>query len=184
MSQAVHELLSEAEVEALFVGVTSALCIPIGFDGVDRLPEGFRIRSHDSYSPLPYIEIENDHNIERVLDQISLSVARLAATVQFRRKLATQAYDCKFIVPSLTGKATVVGICMEGRTVRARGRNACLAYQKLNRKMTDCRFSRHHNGFQESEPESPHSPAYRVDIASTLPFWKEISTCKINSFHI
>jgi len=165
MSQPVRELLSEAEVEALFVGVTSSLCIPIGLDGVDRLPEGFRIRSHDAYSPLPDIKIEGNHNIEAVVDRISLSAARLAATVRFRRELATQAHDCRFTIPTLTGKVTVVGICTEGRTVRARGGNACLAYQKLNRKMTGCRFRRHRDGFQENERESPHSPAHRVYIA-------------------
>ena len=137
MSQPVRELLSEAEVEALFVRVTTALCVTITLDGVDRLPEGYRIRSHDSYSPLPDIEIESTHNIEQVLDRISLSAARLGATVRFRCELATQAHDCKFIVPTSTGKVTVVGICTEGRTVRAKGWNACLAYQKLNRKMTE-----------------------------------------------
>ena len=136
-SQPVRELLSEAEVEALFVQVTTALCVTIILDGVDRLPKGFRIRSHDSYSPLPDIKIEGNHNIEQALDRISLSVARLAATVRFRRELATQAHGCRFIIPSLTGKVTVVGICTEGRTVRARGGTACLAYQKLNRKMTE-----------------------------------------------
>jgi hypothetical protein len=137
MSQPVRELLSIAEVEALFVGVTSALCVTISLDGVDRMPEGYRIRSHDFYSPLPNIEIESTHNIAQALDRISLSVARLGATVRFRRELATQARDCKFIVPTWTGKFTVVGICTGGRTVRARGANACLAYQKLNRKMTE-----------------------------------------------
>ena len=80
MSQPVRELLSEAEVEAQFVEVTIALCVTISLDGVDRLPEGFRIRSHDSYSPLPDIKIEGNQNTEQVLDQISLSAARLAAT--------------------------------------------------------------------------------------------------------
>ena len=136
MSQPVRELLSEAGVEALFVGVTSALCVIISLDGVDRLPEGFQIRSHDSYSPLPDIKIEGNHNMEQALDRISLSVARLAATVRFRRELATQAHDCKFIAPTSTGKVTVVGIRTGGITVRARGGNACHAYQKLNKKMT------------------------------------------------
>ena len=137
MSQPVHELLSEAEVEALFVGVTTALCVTIILDGVDRLPEGYRIRSHDSYGSLPDIEIDSTHNIEQVLDRISLSTARLGATVRFRCELATQAHDCQFIIPTSTGKVTVVGICTGGRTVRAKGWNACLAYQKLNRKMTE-----------------------------------------------
>jgi hypothetical protein len=137
MSQPVQELLSGAEVEALFVMVTSALCVTISLDGVDRLPEGFRIRSHDSYSPLPDIKIEGNHNVAQALDRISLSVARLGATVRFRRGLAAQARDCKFIVPTSTGKVTVVGMCTGGRTVRARGGNACQAYQKLNRKMTE-----------------------------------------------
>jgi hypothetical protein len=137
MSQPVRELLSKAEVEALFVQVTNALCVTIILDGVDNLPEGFRIRSHDFYSPLPDIEIENNHNIEQALDQISLSVARLGATVRLRCELAKQAHDCKFIVPTSTGKVTVVGIRAGGRTVRARGGNACQAYLKLNIKMTE-----------------------------------------------
>jgi hypothetical protein len=137
MSQPVRELLSAAEVEDLFVSVTTALCLTITIDGVDRLPEGFQIRSHDFYSPLPDIEIESTHNIDKLLDRISLSVARLGATVRFRRELATRAHNCKFIIPTSTGKVTVVGICTEGRTVRAKGWNACLAYQKLNKKMTE-----------------------------------------------
>ena len=137
MPQPVQELLSEAEVEALFVGVTTALCVTIILDGVDRLPEGYRIRSHDSYGPLPDIEIDSTHNMEQVLDRISLSTARLGATVRFRRELATQTRDCKFIVPISTGKVTVVGICTGGRTVRAKGWNACQAYQKLNSKMSE-----------------------------------------------
>ena len=137
MSQPVHKLPSEAEVEALFVGVTTALCVIIVLDGVDRLREGYRIRSHDSYGPLPDIEIDSTLNIEQVIDRICLSTARLGATVRFRCELATQAHDCRFIVPTSTGKATVVGICTEGRTVRAKGWNACLAYQKLNKKMTE-----------------------------------------------
>ena len=137
MSQPVHELLSEAEVEALFIRVTAALFVTIILDGVDRLPEGYRIRSHDSYGPLPDIEIDSTHNKEQVLDRICLSTARLGATVRFRCELATQAHDCQFIIPTSTGKVTVVGICTEGRTVRARGWNACLAYQKLNKKMTE-----------------------------------------------
>jgi len=137
VSQPVHKLLSETEVEALFVGVTTALCVTIILDGVDRLPEGYRIRSHDSYGFLPNIEIDSTHNIERVLDRICLSTARLGATVRFRCELATQAHDCQFIIPTSTGKVTVVGICTEGKTVRAKGWNACLAYQKLNKKMTE-----------------------------------------------
>ena len=137
MSQPVREFLSEAEIKALFIQVTTALCVTITLDGVDRLPEGYRIRSHDSYGPLPDIEIDSTHNIEQVLDQICLSTARLGATVRSRCELATQAHDCQFIIPTSTGKVTVVGICTEGRTVRARRRNACQAYQRLNRKMTE-----------------------------------------------
>jgi hypothetical protein len=120
MSRPIHELLSEAEVEALFVGVTTVLCITIILDGVDRLPEGYRICSHDSYGPLPDIEIDSTHNIEQVFDRICLSTARLGATVRFLCELATQAHDCQFIIPTSTGKVTVVGICTEGRTVRAK----------------------------------------------------------------
>jgi hypothetical protein len=137
MSQPVHELLSESEVEALFVGVTTALCVTIILDSIDRLPERYRIRSHDFNGPLPDIEIESTHNIEQVLDLIYLSTARLGATVRFRCELAAQAHDCKFIIPTSTGKVTVVGICTEGRTVQAKAWNACLAYQKLNKKMTE-----------------------------------------------
>ena len=178
MLQPVLELLSDAEVEALFIGVTNALCVTIGLDGVDRLPEGFRIRSHDTYSPLPDIKIEGNHNIEQVLDWISLSAARLAATVRFRRELAAQAHDCRFIIPSLTGKVTVVGICTEGRTVRARGGNACLAYQKLNKKMTGLSFQAAPRQFPGKRTRIPSfTGAQGFDIAATPPYLKETSTC-------
>jgi hypothetical protein len=128
MSQPVRELLSTAEIETLFVKVITALCVTITLDGIDRLPEGFQIRSHDFYSPLPDIKIENTPNIEQILDQISLSVARLGATVPSRRELATGVHDCKFIVPTSTGKVTMAGICTEGRTIQARGGNTYQAY--------------------------------------------------------
>ena len=137
MSQPVCELLSTAEIEKLFVVVTTALCVTITLDGIDRLPEGFRIRCHDFHSPLPDIEIESTPDIERVLDQISLSVARLGATVRSRRELATRIHDCKFIIPASTGKVTVVRICTEGRIIQARGGNTYQAYQKLNRKIAE-----------------------------------------------
>ena len=137
MSQPFHELLSTAEIETLFVEITTALCVTITLDGIDRLPKGFQIRSHDFFSPLPNIEIESTSNTEQVLDQISLSVARLGATVRARRELATRVHDCKFIIPTSTCKVTVVGICTEGRTIQARGGNTYQAYQKLNRKIVE-----------------------------------------------
>jgi len=137
MSQPVRELLSTSEIETLFVGVTTALCVTITLDGIDRLPEGFQIRSHDFYSPLPNIEIERTSDIEQVLDNIRLRVARLGATVRSRRELATRVHDCKFIIPTSTGKVTVVGICTEGRIIRARGENTYQSYQKLNRKIAE-----------------------------------------------
>jgi hypothetical protein len=131
------KIAEQAEVEALFVAVTTALCVTIILDGVDRLPERYRIRSHDSYGPLPDIETDSTHNMEQVLDRICLSAARLGATVRSRCELAMQAHDGQFIIPTSTGKVTVVGICTGGRTVRAKAWNACLAYQKLNKKMTE-----------------------------------------------
>ena len=136
MSQPVHELLSEAEVEALFVQVITALRVTIILDGVDKLPEGYRIRSHDSFGSLPDIEIDSTHNMEQVLDRICLSAAKLGATVRFRCELAMQAHDCQFIIPTSAGKITVVGICTKSRIVRPKGWNACLAYQKLDKRMT------------------------------------------------
>jgi hypothetical protein len=75
--------------------------------------------------------------------------------VRFRRELATQAHDCKFIIPSLTGTVTMVGICTEGRTVRARGGSACLAHQKLSRKMTGLSFQAASRRFSGEEARIP-----------------------------
>jgi hypothetical protein len=61
----------------------------------------------------------------------------LGATVRCRCELATRAHDCQFIIPTSIGKVTEVGICTGGRTILADGENACQAYQKLNRKMTE-----------------------------------------------
>ena len=59
-------------------------------------------------------------------------------TATLRPKSPTACRNCAVAnsASTTTGKVPVVGICTECRTVRAKGWNACLAYQKLIKKMT------------------------------------------------
>ena len=135
MSQPGCELRSTAEIGKLFIVVTAALCITR--DGINRLPEGFRIRSHDFHSSIPNLEVDSPPDKERVLDRIRISVARLGAMVRSRRELSARVHDCKSIIPTSTGKGTGVGIRTEGRIIQASGGNTYQACQKLNRKIAE-----------------------------------------------
>lgn len=134
-----QHLLSKSEVEDLFVGIAAALLVKIILDGIDELPEecGYRIRSHDLYGPLPDIEIEYKGDREQILDRISLEIARLGAINRLRYELAAQVSNCEFIIPTPSDKLMVVGIRTGGRTILAKGRDPCQAYQRLNRKLCD-----------------------------------------------
>lgn len=134
-----QHLPSKSEVEDLFVGIAAALLVNIILDGIDELPEGcgYRIRSHDLYGPLPEIEIEYKGDREQILDRISLEIARLGAINRLRYELAAQVSNCEFISATPSDKITVVGIRSGGRTILARGRDLCQAYQRLNRKLAE-----------------------------------------------
>jgi hypothetical protein len=77
MSQ--QRLLSKLEIEKLLMREADALHVNITLDKIDDLPgrRGYSIRSHDSYGPLPDIEVEYLDVVEYVVDRIDLALEML-----------------------------------------------------------------------------------------------------------
>ncbi len=131
--------LNTTEVEALFTRITTALLADVFLDGIDQLPDGrgCRIRSHDRFGRLPEIRIECRGERDRILDRLSLEIARLGAVTRLRCELAAKAHSCEFTIPTPLDRVIRVGIRLGDRTVLARGKDPCQAYQKLGRKLSD-----------------------------------------------
>jgi hypothetical protein len=137
MPQNFQDSLNETEIASLFNWITNALRVSITLDGVERLPagDGCLIRSHDNYGQLPEMVIDFKRDKSQILDQISLSTAKLSAVAQFRNILANSYPDCKFIPPVSQKKGTLIGIQVGEKVIVAKGSDICRAYQKLSRKI-------------------------------------------------
>ena len=103
--------LRPEQIEAEFVQVAIDLKDVIVFDGVDQFPGNrFRIRSHDLYGPLPEIEIEENGDRLKVVDDIHNETAELSAIHGLRKELVEMFEDATFLEPTLVDQTAVVGI--------------------------------------------------------------------------
>jgi hypothetical protein len=80
-----QQWLSKPEVKNLFVRAATELHVNIILDKIDNLSErhGYCIHCHDSYGPIPDIEVECIDDNEYVLDRISLALERLYVNLGF-----------------------------------------------------------------------------------------------------
>ncbi len=132
--------LTPEKIEKEFVQVAIDLKDVIVLDGVDQLPGNrFRIRSHDLYGPLPAIEIEDDRDRLKVVDDIHREAAKLSAIHGLRKELVEMFEDARFLEPTLMNQTAVVGISYgNGKyTTMAEGTSFLDAYHKLREKVID-----------------------------------------------
>ena len=71
--------LSVPAVEDAFMRIAVDVQSLISLDGIDELPghNGFRIRIHDSYGPLPDVQVQDLENGSPLLEQIETEAAKL-----------------------------------------------------------------------------------------------------------
>ena len=74
-----QQLLSKKQVEEMFVRAATGLGVNVTLDNVDTLPERcvYRICCHDSFGPIPYIEVSYSNDVDYVFDRVSLTLERL-----------------------------------------------------------------------------------------------------------
>jgi hypothetical protein len=100
-------------------------------DGIDQPEDGFRIRSHDLYGPLPDILIKDTGDRYPVIEKIQRETAKLCAMVRVRDDLAAIFPGCDFLLPMQMETAAAVGLRFNGNTVLAEDRTNWEAYHKL-----------------------------------------------------
>jgi hypothetical protein len=79
------QLLGKSEVEEMFVRAATGLGVKVILDTVDLLPERsvYRICCHDSFGPIPYIEVSYADDRDYVFDRVSLTLERLYLDVGY-----------------------------------------------------------------------------------------------------
>jgi hypothetical protein len=135
MPQKPRTPLNADEIEVLFNGITHALLVRIKLDEIRIASDGLDclIRCHDYYGRLPNIEVGFSEDKEKILDTLSIKIARQAITVQLRQELANAHRGCRFLPPASKEKTTLVGIRTGGKKIIATGSDPCHAYQELKR---------------------------------------------------
>ncbi len=136
--------LRPEKIEKEFIQVAIDLKDVIVLDGVDPLhdQQSYRIRSHDLYGPLPTIEIEDNGDRLKVVDDIHREAAKLSAIHGLRKELVEMFEDATFLEPTLVDETAVVGISYgNGKfTTMAEGTSFLDAYHKLRVKVIDETF--------------------------------------------
>jgi hypothetical protein len=134
MPQERQAAMSAAEIENIFIGITSALLVRIRIDEIIASFDGneFIIHSHDSYGRLPDLRAAFAKDSEN-LDDISIKVAQLCMAVRLRQEIVDRHRGCRFLPPAYKKKRALAAIRVRGKTIAAQGRDYCHAYQELIR---------------------------------------------------
>jgi hypothetical protein len=89
-----------AEIERTFVQTALDLHRILVLDGIDILPDGFRVRSHDLYGQLPEIAIENSGNTFQDKEALGREACKLLAIVKLRDRMVTWLPESEFLPPT------------------------------------------------------------------------------------
>jgi hypothetical protein len=107
----------------------------IVLDGIDILPDGFQVRSHDLHGQLPEIVIGNSGDTFRDKDRLAIEACKLIAIVKLRDEMVRFLPGCMFLKPThMDGKA-VVGLQAMPLTRIVEGEDFLAAYHELHRRV-------------------------------------------------
>jgi hypothetical protein len=104
-------------------------------DGIDILPDGFRIRCHDLHGQLPEIVMKNSGDMFRDKDRLAIEACKLIAMVKLRDRMARFLPGCRFLAPTLIDDKAVVGMQAGPLTRIAEGTDYITAYHELCRQV-------------------------------------------------
>ena len=134
----VMQSLSFPAVEDVFMRIAVDVQSLISLDGIDELPRqnGFRIRIHDSYGPLPDVRVQDSEDGSPLLEQIETEAAKRYVVARIRQNILQKCPEGRFLSPICTDKV-YVGINLGGDPVIASGRDFLDAYDKLRAQVSE-----------------------------------------------
>jgi hypothetical protein len=106
-------------------------------DGIDILPDGFRIRSHDLHGPLPELRFKNSGDTLENKDRLGNEVCKLTAMVKLREEMIRFLPGARFLPPTRRDGNAVVGLQAKPRTWIVEGESFIEAYRELHSQIVD-----------------------------------------------
>ncbi len=101
-------------------------------DGIDILPHGFRVPSHDLHGPLPVIVVENSGDTLLDKDQLSIAACKLISIVGLREEMIGFVAGGRFLPPTTMDGKAIVGMIKGRETWMAEGKDFLGAFHKLH----------------------------------------------------
>jgi hypothetical protein len=129
--QAINKL-KPRQIERVFTDCAMDLKRILVLDGIDMLPDGFRIRGHDLYGPLPELRFKSSGDTFQDKDRLGNEVCKLTAMVKMRDEMIRFLPGAKFLPPTLFNGKAIVGLQAKPRTWIAEGEAFLEAYHALH----------------------------------------------------
>jgi hypothetical protein len=127
--------LRAASIEKVFTDCAMDWKQILVLDGIDILPNGFRIRSHDLHGPLPEIAMKNGGDIFRDKNALGDEVCKLIAIVRLRDEMVRFLPGCEFLPPTSADGKAIVGLQAKPLTWLGEGDDFLAAYHDLRRQV-------------------------------------------------
>jgi hypothetical protein len=124
--------LRPAAIEKVFTDCAIDLKRILVLDGIDGLSDGFRIRCHDLYGPLPEIVITNTGDTFDDKEQLRLEVCKITAIVKLRDQMIRFLPGARFLPPTRRDGMAVAGLQARPKTWIMEGKDFLEAYHQLH----------------------------------------------------
>ena len=138
-------VLSRRAIEKVFTDCVMDLKRILVLDGIDILPDGFRVRCHDLYGPLPEIAINSSGDTFNDKDRLSTEVCKIIVMVKLRDEMVCFLPECELLPPTSTDGKVIVGLQAAPRTWIIEGKGFLSAYHKLHRQVCGLSAGTHAN---------------------------------------
>ncbi len=124
--------LRPGTIEKVFTDCIMDLKEVVVLDGIDILPDGFRVRSHDLHGPLLEIVIENCGDTFLDKDRLGNAACKLISIVGLREEMIRFVAGGRFLPPTTMDGKAIVGMIKGRETWMAEGEDFLVAYHELH----------------------------------------------------
>ncbi len=124
--------LNPRQIEKVFTDCAMDLKRILVLDGIDMLPDGFRVRSHDLYGPLLEIVVRNSGDTLQDKEKLGGETCKLLAIVGLRDGIEVWLPGSRFLPPTSINDWAVVGLHARPKAWIAEGKNFLEAYHELH----------------------------------------------------
>ena len=130
-----YQKLKPRTIEKTFADCVMDLKRILVLDGIDILPDGFRVHSHDLHGSLPDISVKNSGDTFQDKDRLCNEACKIHAIVKLRDEMVRFLPGCKLLAPTnMDGKA-IVGFQAKPLTWLVKGEDFLGAYHGLYRQV-------------------------------------------------